>query len=190
MFERTVQGFAQWVAAQSWSVGLHESFYMYNWIESIHVLTLALSLGALCVVDLRMLGVVMTDVPASKVAARFARPMLIGFIVMFVTGIALYAAIPVRTTQSIWFRLKMLLLLAAALNAWLFHRHMSRSVVSWDRDPVPPRRTRLAGGVSLSLWAAIVVCGRFIAYDWYDCGETNAPFIDWAAGCAAALPTE
>jgi hypothetical protein len=29
------------------------------------------------------------------------------------------------------------------------------------------------------------MCGRFIAYDWYDCGKDNSPFIDWAAGCVA-----
>jgi hypothetical protein len=57
-------------------------------------------------------------------------------------------------------------------------------VSSWDTAPVPPRRTRVAAGVSLAIWAGVVVCGRLIAYNWYDCGTPENPaFINWAAGC-------
>jgi hypothetical protein len=177
--------FAEWVGATSFSVGLHESFYLYNWIESLHVLTLMVSLGMLIVIDLRMLGLWLTSVPASQIAARLNKPMLIGFGVMFITGVLLYAAIPIRTTQSLWFRIKMILLVAAAINAWLFHKHLNASVGSWDLDKVPPRRTRMAAALSLTLWAAVIACGRFIAYDWFDCGHDNSAFIDWAAGCVA-----
>jgi hypothetical protein len=93
--------------------------------------------------------------------------------------------IPIRTTQSLWFRIKVILLVAAFINAWLFRRHMQAAVGSWDVAPVPPRRTRVAAALSLTLWAGVVMCGRFIAYDWYDCGKENPPFIDWAAGCVA-----
>jgi len=184
VLDRMLLSFAQWLEAKPWSVNLHESFYMYNWIESTHVLTLMLCLGMLLIIDLRMLGLSMNTVPASKIAARLNTPMAIGFVIMFITGIILYTGIPVRTTQSLWFRIKMILLVAAAVNAWLFHRHMKASVASWDTDPVPPKRTRVAAILSLSLWAGVIVCGRFIAYDWYDCGKAeNSAFINWAAGC-------
>jgi hypothetical protein len=111
--------------------------------------------------------------------------MLIGFSIMVVTGVLLYLGIPIRTTQSLWFRIKVILLLAAFINAWLFRRHMQTAVGTWDVAPVPPRRTRVAAALSLTLWAGVVMCGRFIAYDWYDCGKDNSPFIDWAAGCVA-----
>lgn len=177
--------FAQWLSERSFSVSLHESFYMYNWIETTHVLTLMVSLGSLAVIDLRMLGVCLANVPASKIAARLDKPMLIGFTVMFITGLLLFSAIPVRTTQSLWFRIKMLLLVAAAINAWVFRKHMLAAKGSWDNDPVAPRRARIAAAVSLTLWAGVVMTGRFIAYDWFDCGMENPAFIDWAAGCVA-----
>ena len=41
-------------------------------------------------------------------------------------------------------------------------------------------------GLSLALWSGVIVTGRFIAYDWFDCGGDNPAFIDWAAGCLAA----
>jgi len=177
--------FAEAIGATSFSIGLHESYYMYAWIESIHVITLTISLGMLIVIDLRMLGVWLKDVPASKIAERLDRPMLIGFSIMVVTGVLLYVGIPIRTTQSLWFRIKVILLVAAFINAWLFRRHMQGSVGTWDVAAVPPRRTRVAAALSLTLWAGVVCCGRFIAYDWFDCGQNNPAFIDWAAGCVA-----
>jgi hypothetical protein len=177
--------FAEAIGATWISVALHESFYMYGWIESLHVITLMVSLGMLIVIDLRMLGLWLKDVPASKIAERLDRPMLIGFSIMVVTGVLLYVGIPIRTTQSLWFRIKMILLVAAFINAWLFRKHMQASVGTWDAAPVPPRRTRIAAALSLTLWASVVTCGRFIAYDWYDCGQNNPAFVDWAAGCVA-----
>jgi hypothetical protein len=178
--------FATWLSEQSWSIGLHESLYMYNWIETAHVLTLMVSLGTLCIIDLRMLGLAFTTVPASKIAERLDKPMLIGFSVMLITGVLLYSAIPIRTTQSLWFRIKIILLIAAAVNAWLFRRHMQAATHSWDSDPIPPRRTRISAGLSLALWAGVVITGRFIAYDWFDCGQPgNSAFVNWAAGCIA-----
>ncbi|HEX4971505.1 MAG TPA: DUF6644 family protein, partial [Steroidobacteraceae bacterium] len=145
--------FAEAIGATSFSIGLHESYYMYAWIESIHVITLTISLGMLIVIDLRMLGAWLKDVPASKIAQRLDRPMLIGFSIMVVTGVLLYVGIPIRTTQSLWFRIKVILLVAAFINAWLFRRHMLASVGTWDAAPVPPRRTRVAAALSLTLWA-------------------------------------
>jgi hypothetical protein len=177
--------FAQWIAAMPSSSGLHESFYMYNWIESTHVLTLTVFLGMLLVIDLRMLGLIMPTVPASTIAHRLDRPMMIGFTVMIVTGLALFWAIPIRSTQSIWFRLKVVLLIAAGINAFLFRKHMSQPNLPWDKDPVPPKRVRIGAALSLTFWAGVVIAGRCIAYDWFDCNRNQGPFISWAAGCNA-----
>ena len=182
--------FAEWLGETSWSIGLHESFYMFNWLETTHVLTLMLSLGMLFVIDARMLGWMLMEVPASKVAARLEKPMWVGFSIMIATGVLLYTAIPVRYTTSIWFRIKVILLVAAAINAWAFNRHLHASAGSWDLDKVPPRRTRMAAMTSLCLWAVIVVCGRFIAYDWFDCGKGMSGFMNWATGCVAMAGRE
>ena len=116
--------FAVWLDDTTYSAMIHESYYMYNWIESTHVLTLMVSLGMLFLIDLRMLGYAFPDVPASKIAERLNVPMLIGFTIMFVTGILLFYAVPVRSAQSVWFRIKMVLLVACAINAYLFHKKM------------------------------------------------------------------
>jgi len=156
---------------------------MYAWVETTHVLTLMVFLGMLFVIDLRMLGVAFPRIPASVLAERLDKPMLIGMAVMFITGFVLYFAIPVRTTQSIWFRIKVVLLIVACVNALLFRRQMLASDTSWDLAAKPPRRIRVGAGLSIAFWSGVVITGRTIAYDWYDCHKELPYFMYWAAGC-------
>jgi len=156
---------------------------MYPWVESTHVLTLMVFLGMLFVIDLRMLGLAFVNVPASKLAERLDTPMMIGFAVMMITGFVLYFSIPVRFTTSIWFRIKVVLIIAAVINAFLFRQKMQASSATWDTDPVPPKRIRVGAALSLALWSGVVVTGRTIAYDWFDCHKEMSYFMYWAAGC-------
>ncbi|MEX1033389.1 MAG: DUF6644 family protein [Cellvibrionaceae bacterium] len=183
MINELLLSFAEWLGSQPASQSLIGSFYMWNWIESTHVLTLMVFLGMLFMIDLRMLGWSFTDVPASKLSAQLNIPMLIGFGIMVITGLVLFYANAVHETQSIWFRFKMIALLAAGINAWLFHRALNASIGTWDRDPVPPKRIRVGAGMSLGLWALVVVMGRLMAYDWFDCTTPQSDFINWAVGC-------
>ena len=79
-------------------------------------------LGMLFVIDLRMLGLAFPNVRASVIAERLDRPMMIGLALMVITGVLLYYAIPVRTTQSVWFRIKVMLFVLAAINAFCVSR--------------------------------------------------------------------
>lgn len=180
-----IYDFAVWVDSFYWSTRLHESYYMYNWVETTHVLTLMLSLGMLFLIDLRMLGYALPNVPASKIAQRLNMPMLIGFSIMVITGVLLVYAIPVRSMQSIWFRLKVVLLVAAAINAFLFHRRMNESVASWDHEARAPKRLRIGAAFSITFWILIVIFGRLIAYDWFDCSHNPPAFVGALAGCLA-----
>jgi hypothetical protein len=87
---------------------------------------------------------------------------------MVASGSLLFYAIPVRTFHNIFFRAKVAMLILAGLNVWVFHSTIYRTVAAWDLDTVPPKRARVAGGLSLALWAGIVVAGRMIAYSWFD----------------------
>jgi hypothetical protein len=152
----------------SGSVALHESIWVYPMVESLHVLMLCLFLGMTVMIDLRLLGASFRTTPVSQVYRRLAPWMMAGFAVMVMSGALLFYAVPVKTYLNIFFRLKMVFLLMAGLNVAVFHFITSRSMPQWDVEANPPLRARLAGGVSLALWAAIAVCGRMIAYNWFD----------------------
>ena len=175
---------AQWLADTNGSIALHESLYMYPLIESVHVLTLCLFVGTAVMLDLRLLGLTLCQVPVSEVIRRFRPWTLAGFVVMVITGALLFYAIPVRTYQSIFFRVKIVMLVLAGLNVWIFHRRVQRTMSEWDTRPVTPRGARVSAMVSLVLWAGIIVAGRMIAYNWFDCDIQPQPaFVNWAAGC-------
>lgn len=167
----------------AWSTALHESFYMYNWIETTHVLTLMISLGLLLLIDLRMLGLALPGVPADRIAQRLQWPMLLGFSIMLLTGLLLFYAIPVRSAQSVWLRIKLVLLVCAAVNALLFHRHMRMAGADWAHAAMAPVQLRRGAILSIVFWVLIVICGRLIAYDWFDCAKQPPALIATFAGC-------
>jgi hypothetical protein len=115
-------------------------------------------------------------------------PWTVGaFVVMVITGSLLFSAIPLRSYQNIFFRTKMLLLLAAGVNIWLFHSGTYKKVAQWDFHAIPPKRARIAGGVSLALWACIIVSGRMIAYNWFDCDrQPQSAIINFLTSCNPA----
>ena len=158
----------RWLEATPGSVALHESIWVYPIVESVHVLMLCLFLGMTVMIDLRLLGASFGTTPVSQVYRRLAPWMMAGFAVMVISGALLFYAVPVKTYLNIFFRLKMVFLLMAGLNVAVFHFITSRTMPQWDVDANLPLRARLAGGVSLALWAAIAVCGRMIAYNWFD----------------------
>jgi hypothetical protein len=160
--------FCQWMADTPWSIALHESAWVYPIVESVHVLTLCLFLGMAVMLDLRLLGVTMRQTPVSEAVGRLLPWIAAGFIVMVISGALLFYAIPVRTFQNIFFRIKVAMLILSGLNVWVFHSGVYRRMMEWDLDPAPPRMARVAAGLSLALWAGIVVAGRMIAYNWFD----------------------
>lgn len=176
----------EWLARTPWSIALHESLYVYPVVETTHVLALLLFVGTVLFLDLRLLGWVFDEVPVSEVVARLAPWALAGFVIMFVSGALLFYAIPVRTYLSIFFRVKLIVLVAAGINMVLFHRRLARGRPAWDADRRLPFQARAAGAASLAAWAVVIVMGRMIAYNWFDCDKPQSAFVTWAAGCPLA----
>ena len=93
--------FVEWLAGFRWSIALHESLlHVYPLVESTHVLTLGLFVGLAIILDLRLLGLVFRRVPVSEVTARLLPWTKVGFVVMAVTGVLLFYAIPVEPIRA------------------------------------------------------------------------------------------
>jgi uncharacterized membrane protein SirB2 len=180
-----LEKFAAWLADTPFSIQLHESLYSYTIIESIHVIAITLFVGTIAMVDLRLLGLAFKGTPVSQMNARVLPWTVAGFAVMIVTGLLLFYAIPVRTYHSVWFRTKMILLVVAAINIWLFHTRVERNREKWDTAPVAPLGARISAGVSLFVWTFVIVFGRFIAYNWFDCDKPQPAWVMWYAQCPA-----
>lgn len=155
----------QFLEGTTLGTALRESTLMFPIVEGSHLLALGVAVGTIAIADLRLLGVTMRDEKVSDVLGQLLPWSIGGFVVMFVTGGLLFWSEPVKVYGSVWFRLKVLFLLLAFLNALVYHLTISRRLPEWDRDPVPPWPARLAGLCSLTLWALVITAGRTTAYN-------------------------
>lgn len=153
-----------WLHDTPFGTLIRESTWAEPIIETIHVLTLTVFLGFVILLDLRLLDLTLRRTPVSTVF-RQLNPWLFGaFAIMLVTGLSLFAGDPVLFYGTIFFKLKMIMLLAAALNVVVFNLTLGRRLVQWDGRPVTPAGAKLTGILSLVLWISVVACGRGIAY--------------------------
>ncbi len=183
-----IERFLGWLGETPWSVAFLESLYMWPFVESAHVLTLGLFVGTTAMMDLRLLGIAFRKVPITAFTERLLPWTRIGFTIMTITGLLLFYSQPLRYYHNVFFRVKVVVLILAAINVAVFHRGVHRSAYEWDHDTRPPRAARVAGAVSLTAWAVVVITGRLIAYNWFDCDLQPQPgWVNWLAGCAAVL---
>lgn len=156
--------FCQWLENTSLSSAIRESVWVFPIIETTHVLMLALSVGLIATIDLRLAGLVLRNESATEVSGQLLPWALSGFLTMFVTGVFLFISMPMKCYNSIFFTIKMTLLFLAGLNALIFHLTIYRSMAKWDRDTIPPFGARVAGFLSLALWVGVIAAGRTMAY--------------------------
>jgi hypothetical protein len=161
--------FVGWLNEIPSSIALRESQWTYPIVESVHVLSLTLFVGTSVLWDLRLMGVLFKPVPITETQQRLMPWMMAGFVVMIASGFVLFYGDPVRFYLNIFFRINVILLVLAGLNAYLFHASPSgHDLKAWDLAPKTPFRARLAGSLSVVLWAGIITAGRMIAYNWFN----------------------
>jgi hypothetical protein len=172
--------------AQSLSDRLEGSLNFWSLLEGTHLLTLMLFFGTIALVDLRMLGLVFRGAPYSRVSGKLLGLTVAGFVIVTVTGLALFFAKPLDYYHNIFFRLKMVLIVLALVNMVVFHLWLQRDLPRWDAAPVAPAAVRIAGGLSLTLWILVIACGRYIPQTWFACGHPIAAWMNRFEDCAAS----
>jgi hypothetical protein len=123
-----------------------------------------LVVGSIAIVDLRLLGLASQRRPISVLTAEILPFTWIAFLVAVATGFTLFASNAVKYFDNGPFRAKMILLVLAGLNMAAFHLVTWRGRDRWDKDARTPLQVKAAGAISLSLWIAIVACGRWIGF--------------------------
>ncbi len=172
--------------AQSWSEQLLGSLNFWGILEGSHLLSLMLFAGTILVVDLRLLGVTFRKTPVSVISDKVLPLTVAGFACMLITGGWLFFAKPLFYYHNIWFRAKLIFILIAMVNIVVFHYRVQKNQAAWDNAPKPPVSARISAIVSLSAWCLVIVMGRFIAYNWYECGKPLPDFLNAAQSCAAS----
>jgi uncharacterized protein DUF6644 len=156
--------FCQWLEKTPFAAAMRNSSWLFDITETTHTLGIILVAGTILLVDLRLLGLGLKKERVSEVVERIVPWTLSGFAFMALTGGWLFASEARKLYHSPAFRIKLVLLALAGLNALVFHLTVYRGSADWDDLKVLPRRARLAGIVSLTLWIFIIAAGRSIAY--------------------------
>jgi len=156
--------FCKWLE-QSWvGGGVRESLWLFPAIETVHLLGMAALVGAVSIIDLRLLGWVLRRERVSELAGRLLPWAWAGFVVQVITGVALFSSEAVKVYGNPAFRVKMVLILMAGAHAAVFHWGVQRDLAVWDGSAVLPLKAKVAGGISILLWIGIVAAGRFIGF--------------------------
>jgi hypothetical protein len=154
----------QWLEQTSIGTTIRESLWLFPIIETVHIFGIILLVGATSILDLRLMGLAFRDESVSKLAGRFIPWASAGFLIQVTTGLLLFSSEATKMYVNAGFKVKMILIAIAGINALVFHSVAYQSVGKWEHDPVGPLSARAAGLISILLWFGIVAAGRWIAY--------------------------
>ncbi|MBC5785410.1 hypothetical protein H8N03_20855 [Ramlibacter sp. USB13] len=135
--------------------GLQSHPWAYPVLEMVHIFGIALLLGNLVLLELRVFGrgAALPVLPLARLALTIA---VSGFALAAGSGLLMFASQPAELLANRAFTLKMLLILVAGCNALWFHGR--NSLARCDAAA----RAQLV--LSTLTWLAVLACGRWIAY--------------------------
>ena len=127
----------------------------YPALEVLHIVGIGLLLGNLVLLELRIWGLG-AQLPVLALARLALGLALAGFSIAAASGLLMFATQPMDLLNNRTFVLKMGLLLLAGTNAAWFHARGSLLLMD--------RTAKLQTLLSVGIWLAVIICGRFIAY--------------------------
>jgi len=146
---------------------MRQWLWLYPSVETVHIVGIGLLFGSIAVLDLRLLGLSRTI--SVRTLAKHVLPWTAAsFLLIVPSGLMMFTAHATECIDSPVFVLKMCLIMAAGLNAALFHTMVSRTADVWDAEDMrklpPPPSARVSAALSLALWVGVIACGRLLAY--------------------------
>ena len=133
-------------------------------IETVHVLALATVYGTIAMVDLRMLGFAARQTRASKLTDELLPWTWTAFAIAAISGVLMYISKADTYWSNPQAQAKFICMALAGVNMLVYHFGAHRRIAEWDTSLPPPFAARLAGGLSIALWTAIVFFGRWIGF--------------------------
>lgn len=141
---------------------MRSSFLLYPLANIGHIFGLVLFVGAVVVLDLRLLLRRWPALPADALSRALTPVMLVGLGVMLVSGTLLFSADARPLTVNPAIRVKAVLIVLGLANALAFRLLWRAHLADWDRSAPPFARAQVV--VSLLGWLATAASGRMIGY--------------------------
>lgn len=158
-----MQGWLRWLESTGIAVTVRESAWLYPAVETVHIIGFVILVGAAAMFDMRLLGM-SRELSVSDTARYLLTWSRASLLVVVPSGVLLFMSNATALSTNAAFRLKLLLLAIAGVNAYIFQHWIFKTVAEWDREINTPAGAKIAAAVSLVLWASVISCGRFIGY--------------------------
>jgi hypothetical protein len=156
--------FLGWLETTPVAIFVSQSGWGFPAIEMIHVTAIAVVVGMIAIVDLRLLGLASNHCGVTDLYREVVPVAWGAFAVAAVTGLLMFLSQAVKYSGNDAFRLKIALLTLVWINMLAFRFLVFPGVSTWDRDATVPFAGKLAGAVSLLCWIGIVASARWTAY--------------------------
>jgi len=152
----------EWIKYTPIGVFVRDSAWAFPALQSLHFIGMTMLVGVVGVIDLRVLGVA-RGLPIHPLH-RLLPVAFTGFAINFVTGIFFFCHDPYVYAFNSSFRLKMLLILVAGLNALWFQLGVFIDVDKWGPGIEASRLAKVISALSIIIWFGVIMAGRFIAF--------------------------
>lgn len=160
MFTALLIHFTGWLTGGWLNLAVATHSWVVPTLQTIHILSVAVVLSGVLLINLRIVGVVDRRQPILAVLDRFLQPVTIAVAILAVTGALLIAGEPTRALFRTIFWIKMLFILIALGLTW---SHRAAFSLAGAGTAATPGR-RIVAFAALLLWLAVIVAGRWIAY--------------------------
>jgi hypothetical protein len=160
-----VNQFAEWLTqtSPSHSFRVHESWLIPG-VQSIHIIGIAVIIGSVFMIVLRILGWAGTDQTLRQTADRFGPWLTWALGLQLVTGIVMIIAEPVRELVNFSFWTKMVFVAVATVLSVIFLVTLPNHERQWE-TLVHRRSIKSLAILTFLIFLCIIVLGRLIAYD-------------------------
>ena len=159
----SVAHFAQHIYGTAISTELRETTWIIPSVQSFHIISIAIVVGAAIVMDLRLAGVLATDETPQAVVRRHLPWMWSALGVLLTSGFVLGFAEPYRVLTNEVFWIKMALVLTGFILTLLFRYPVLHPEYRVEHARMA-KLVKPMAWASLAIWIVVVFCGRWIAY--------------------------
>lgn len=134
----------------------------YLVVNAAHIAALGMGVGAALLLDLRLLNAVGRRLPLALIGPFLSRAAAAGLGGAAITGLWLFAVRPLEYLDNTAFQAKLALIALALVNVAAMHAGdgWARAL----RQGHANLRARVHAAISLVLWLAVVLAGRWIGF--------------------------
>jgi len=158
-----IDPFATWIQTTQLAFLMRDNPWLWAFCETVHFLGLAMMVGAIGALDLRMLGVA-KQIPMRPLH-RLVPWGIAGFMANLITGIMFYSADAMQYSHNVAFQFKMLFVALAGVNVLYFYgAKVSQRVEAMGPGASAPVSAQVVAGVSLFLWFGVMYWGRMLPF--------------------------